>query len=106
MIDVRKAVDRTVDGAVDSLEAQIDARDGELRGVLLDLLSGSVRDRRIGAGVPLRTLQEWLGHRDLATTQIYADYAPSSREAEMVALAFSRAASGAEGPWHFGGHAK
>jgi site-specific recombinase XerD len=41
-------------------------------------------------GVPLRTLQEWLGHRDLATTQIYADYAPSAREAEMVAAAFAR----------------
>ncbi len=39
------------------------------------------------AGVPMRTLQEWLGHRDLATTQRYADYAPSTREAEMVAAA-------------------
>jgi site-specific recombinase XerD len=35
--------------------------------------------------VPLRTLQEWLGHRDLATTQIYADDAPSARVAETVA---------------------
>ena len=43
------------------------------------------------AGVPMRTLQEWMGHRDLATTQIYADYAPSGREAEMVAAAFARA---------------
>jgi integrase len=41
------------------------------------------------AGVPLRTLQEWLGHRDLATTQIYADYSPSAHEADMVARAFS-----------------
>ena len=41
------------------------------------------------AGVPLRTLQEWLGHRDLATTQIYSDYSPSAGEAEMVARAFS-----------------
>lgn len=31
-----------------------------------------------------------MGHRDLATTQIYADYAPNAREAEMVAAAFSR----------------
>jgi site-specific recombinase XerC len=38
----------------------------------------------------MRTLQEWMGHRDLATTQIYADYAPSAREAEMVAAAFAR----------------
>ena len=46
------------------------------------------------AGVPLRTLQEWLGHRDLATTQLYADYAPSTREAEMVAVAFARGSNG------------
>jgi hypothetical protein len=24
----------------------------------------------------MRTLQEWMGHRNLATTEIYADYAP------------------------------
>jgi len=42
------------------------------------------------AGVPMRTLQEWMGHRDLSTTQRYADYAPSTREAEMVAAAFAR----------------
>jgi integrase len=46
--------------------------------------------RMAAAGVPLRTLQEFLGHRDLTTTQIYADYAPSAREAEMVAAAFGR----------------
>lgn len=39
-------------------------------------------------GTPLRTLQEWLGHRDLATTQRYADYAPSAHEAAFVAAAF------------------
>jgi integrase len=47
--------------------------------------------RMAAAGVPMRTLQEWMGHRDLATTQRYADYAPSAREAEMVARAFERA---------------
>jgi Phage integrase family/Transposase len=46
--------------------------------------------RMAAAGVPMRTLQEWMGHRDLATTQIYADYAPSAREVEMVAAAFAR----------------
>ena len=28
-------------------------------------------------GVPMRALQEWMGHRDFKTTLIYADYAPS-----------------------------
>ena len=40
------------------------------------------------AGVPMRTLQEWIGHRDIATTQRYADYAPNEREVEMVDRAF------------------
>jgi hypothetical protein len=34
--------------------------------------------------VTLRTLQEWMGHRDFATTLIYADYQPGTREAELV----------------------
>lgn len=41
------------------------------------------------AGVPMRTLQEWLGHRDSATTLIYADYALSAHEAEWIERAFS-----------------
>jgi Phage integrase family len=40
------------------------------------------------AGVPLRTLQEWMGHRDFKTTLIYADYAPSAHESQMVERAF------------------
>jgi integrase len=40
-------------------------------------------------GVPLRTLQEWLGHRDLAMVQIYADYSPGRAEAEFVDRSFS-----------------
>jgi integrase len=46
--------------------------------------------RMAAAGVPMRTLQEWLGHKDIATTQRYADYAPSGREAEMITAAFAR----------------
>lgn len=44
--------------------------------------------RMAAAGTPIRTLQEWLGHRDLSTTQRYADYAPSAHEAAFVAAAF------------------
>ena len=40
-------------------------------------------------GVPLRTLQEWMGHRDATTTARYADYAPSlPHELAMVEAAF------------------
>jgi hypothetical protein len=38
--------------------------------------------------VSLRTLQEWLGHCDLKTTLIYADYMPGEREAELIDAAF------------------
>ena len=41
-----------------------------------------------GAGVPMRTLQEWMGHRDIETTQRYADYSPSPHEAVFVEAAF------------------
>jgi integrase len=40
------------------------------------------------AGVPLRTIQEYLGHADLKTTQIYAHYAPSAHEVQLVNEAF------------------
>jgi hypothetical protein len=41
-----------------------------------------------GAGVPMRTLQEWMGHRDIETTQRYVDYSPSAHEAAFVEAAF------------------
>jgi integrase len=40
-------------------------------------------------GVPMRTLQELMGHRDFATTLIYADYSPSAHEAEWAEAAFA-----------------
>jgi integrase len=45
------------------------------------------------AGVPLRTIQEYLGHADLKTTQIYAHYAPSTREVQAINEAFGLSAS-------------
>jgi integrase len=46
--------------------------------------------RMAAAGVPMRTLQEWMGHRDYKTTLIYADYAPAANEAELVNAAFGQ----------------
>ena len=40
------------------------------------------------AGVPMRTLQEWLGHGHISTTLIYADYSPSAHEAAYIESAF------------------
>ena len=45
--------------------------------------------RCAAAGVSMRTLQEWMGHRDISTTQRYADYAPDSHEADLIARAFA-----------------
>jgi integrase len=46
--------------------------------------------RMAAAGVPMRTLMEWMGHKDLATTLIYADFQPGARDAQLVAAAFAR----------------
>jgi integrase len=46
--------------------------------------------RMASQGVPLRKLQEWLGHADIKTTQIYMHYAPDEHEVTMVNEAFSR----------------
>jgi integrase len=45
--------------------------------------------RMAAEGVPMRVLQELMGHRDFKTTLIYADYAPSAHEAEWVEAAFA-----------------
>ena len=45
--------------------------------------------RMAAVGTPLRNLQEWMGHREIATTQRYADYMPGTGEAELIAAAFT-----------------
>ncbi|HMT06077.1 MAG TPA: site-specific integrase [Solirubrobacterales bacterium] len=53
-------------------------------------LRHSFGTKMAAAGVPMRTLQEWMGHRDIQTTMIYADYAPSAHEREWVDSAFAK----------------
>ena len=62
----------------------------EVRPVTFHDLRHTFGTRMAAAGVPMRTLQEWMGHRDFKTTLIYADYAPNPHEAELVEAAFGR----------------
>jgi integrase len=59
-----------------------------VRGVRFHDLRHTFGTRMAAAGVPLRTLQEWMGHRDFKTTLIYADYQLSEQEAALVERAF------------------
>jgi integrase len=45
--------------------------------------------RLAASGQPMRTIQEFLGHADSKTTQIYSHYAPSEHEIQMVNDAFA-----------------
>ena len=64
-----------------------------LRPLTLHGLRHTFGTRMAAAGAPIRALQEWLGHSDIQTTMIYADYAPdSSQGAVWAARAFEPAA--------------
>jgi integrase len=68
---------------------QAAARNAGLPRVRFHDLRHTFGTRMAGVGVPLRTLQEWMGHRDFKTTLIYADYQPNEHEAALVQRAFS-----------------
>ena len=63
-------------------------RKSKAREVRFNDLRHSFAVRMAAAGVPMRTLQEWMGHRDFRTILMYADYAPSAHEGQMVEAAF------------------
>jgi integrase len=51
-------------------------RCGRRGGITFHSLRHTFGTRMAAVGVPIRTLQEWMGHRDHTTTMIYADFAP------------------------------
>lgn len=71
---------------------------GEVRPVRFHDLRHTFGTRMAAQGVPMRALQEMMGHRDFKTTLIYADYAPSAREAEWVEAAFASEADALASP--------
>ena len=59
--------------------AGMEDRYGRDDGITFHSFRHTFATRCAAAGVPLRTLQEWLGHRDYKTVLIYADYQPDDR---------------------------
>jgi integrase len=56
----------------------------EVRTITFHELRHTVGARMAAAGIPLRTLQQWMGHADAKTTQVYSHYQPSEDEAGVV----------------------
>src|SRR4051812_2721051 len=67
--------------------------DAGVRGIRFHDLRHTFATTLAAAGVPLRTIQEYLGHAELKATQIYAHCAPSAHEVEMVNDAFDARAA-------------
>lgn len=61
----------------------------EVRPITFHELRHTFGTRMAAAGVPLRTIQHWMGHADSKTTQVYAHYQPSDAEAQAVESAFA-----------------
>jgi integrase len=78
-----------LDGSKVTKKLQEACRTAGVRVVRFHDLRHTFATRLAASGQPLRAIQEFLGHADSKTTQIYAHYAPSAREVEMVNEAFA-----------------
>ena len=78
------------DMQADFVRAGIARNDGLGRRADFHALRHTFGTRMAAAGVPLRTIQQWMGHADSKTTQVYAHYQPSEHEVEIVERAFSK----------------
>ena len=61
----------------------------EVRRITFHELRHTFGTRMSANGVPLRTLQHWMGHADSKATQVYAHYQPAEQEADAVDRAFA-----------------
>jgi integrase len=87
-----------LDGSKVTKRFQNACRDAGVRPIRFHDLRHTFATQLAASGkVSLRTLQEFLGHADAKTTQIYAHYAPSAHEIEMVNAAFAAEPEEAKG---------
>jgi integrase len=78
-----------VDGAKVSKRFKAACTEAGVRQIRFHDLRHTFATRMAASGQPLRAIQEFLGHADITTTQIYAHYAPSAHEVQMVNEAFA-----------------
>ncbi|HYJ21949.1 MAG TPA: site-specific integrase [Solirubrobacterales bacterium] len=64
-------------------------RAAKVREVRFEDLRHTFGTRLAAEGVPIRDIQEWMGHEDIRTTQIYAAYEPRKHEAKVAGESFS-----------------
>jgi integrase len=77
--------------------AGMQERCGRKGGITFHSLRHTFGTRMAAVGVPMRTLQEWMGHRDFTTTLVYADFAPDpAGGAAFAERAFGRPDARAE----------
>ena len=75
-------------------------RCGRNGGITFHSLRHTFGTRMAAVGVPMRTLQEWTGHRDFTTTLVYADFAPDPAGGAAFAARACGSISNGENPRH------
>ncbi len=83
-----------LDGAKVTKRFKAACVDAGVRPIRFHDLRHTFATRLAASGTPIRTIQEFLGHADSKTTQIYAHYAPSEHEVQLVDAAFAPAQGG------------
>ncbi len=78
-----------LDGAKVTKRFKAACLDAGVRPIRFHDLRHTFATRLAASGTPIRTIQEFLGHADSKTTQIYAHYAPSEHEVQLVDAAFA-----------------
>jgi integrase len=86
--DQPAVADATADGVQVTRRFQAACADAGVTQIRFHDLRHTFATTLAAAGIPLRTIQEYLGHANLKTTQIYARYAPSAREVDLINEAF------------------